>query len=1427
MSPSWDQECLIGNNLALLNSDTDDDIATPLYLYETMEPNIHPRTDPQAKANALDNKDASIGFLGHANLPDLPTDVLALVLSHLELLEIAAVSLVSRATYQACRDSVVWKVLLEFRWNVGQGRVSPALLEEDENSSPTTRSMDYYRAYQNAHRNPHTLWIRHRNIVYPGDGLTPGRCCIDSSSCQKHASEADRPRRQGSNNRSKIRLCPHCRARQEAHESHHDEKMDTIETPAQAMAAATRRMHQKFQSSTMWPSVAAASVLVDASKSETDAQALMKQQRRMQQKAFAQAATFHRKLRTTQFESCQLSFLTDLLFFNLTDPATSEGQWELDQLLREALSTTSQTTNIPNQRHRRPHHHLTSPLHETSNHSWHVVQLTNSDFFRPIAFQVYIARPDCFTCYPSAGYLEPGESVSCVIGVRPLGSALAYAFEGLNVAREGLEPAWADLYTAQAHLPLAPLSFRYQFVATVPQRWVSPAHDGDIDNDPAAYRRQANSLYPSDPYATPTERTLDHHGCKSWEAHKVRTVALSAHVHAHYSFQDFLYATGFRSSRFVSITRTNFVAPQLQERFPEIFNRLANSDGSQRRSWKATSSDLLDTFSTLVSKNTERPCSLCNRPWGLRAEELYYALVLSKLTSSSYQFRRDMQLKNLQRCLRVLATNTAKNCLNVRLSKLFVSLFTILQAYKASPWLSLKHKKVLIIWEITLDIFCRQIPVGGANWVPWRFAGIYRHALCTESVHSGPNLLDGANNFEKSEIKEEPDYLDAFRHLAHSPGRYCLGPQEDPNHLDEAIVINSSKYGRRQKGMITDMFMDDPVSTFQAGICMINDPRSLLVHGIFDRIPYPGSIVRRPHWMPLGLYIERIEYDDHATNLNVSAGAHLLSSKERTAYFRLQNGMDINSMVGVDPSLRQIAAVSILSHLSMQNYLHNIPPPGVGRFPLSKRASVGQRATTEGAALEIEPLLFHANQQHLEGSSTTVNTTTGQQQALPHATFAVPRRNLPRPPNPRGPRLVQLLWILAAQMGLAVVDTSGDSSVYVDRKILIATQWISISLMIVPLFLTLFSRFLQLIPTQPVDYNLESLPFHVTNKMRFLTEYECGQLAFGLILAWLVLGRWVERYTSRDFLRMSMSPGSITSTQLHRHRWKVFSDWLGLTLSKWWDAICPVFLQSRAFSPEWNRRSRSGMLQHLSYWRSRNLAEQRSYAHASQRAALFGLQQSGLEDFGKVSPSGKIAWGIGVTLVSFASSSPHFWLNLVTIFSCSLSLGMTVSLYAMEHGRVAVTVASGTTSATSSLSQIPVLTVVMLGFLVGQLVGSSGGTLFLAEFVVTAVSLLLGGAGTVSASAMESWICFLCLASTAFGGYLLGRVALMDNIRNKQSGFSSMLLSKAILLLVVFWVLILFVARWDVPVSLVIVRPRLRTDDNVAVSRAQIAKHLQ
>jgi len=138
----------------------------------------------------------------------------------------------------------------------------------------------------------------------------------------------------------------------------------------------------------------------------------------------------------------------------------------------------------------------------------------------------------------------------------------------------------------------------------------------------------------------------------------------------------------------------------------------------------------------------------------------------------------------------------------------------------------------------------------------------------------------------------------------------------------------------------------------------------------------------------------------------------------------------------------------------------------------------------------------------------------------------------------------------------------------------------------------------------------------------------------------------------------------------------------------------------------------------------------------------------------------------------------------------------------METGRAGVAM-----SETGSIvDPFNLVTILIFGFLIGQLVGSSGGILFLAEFVVTSISLVLGGAGAISANAMESWGTFFSLGVTAFWGYLFGRVSIMEGIKQKRSGFSSIMLCLSLFILAILWTIALFVWNWENAVDLVMDR---------------------
>jgi hypothetical protein len=1270
-------------------------------------------------------------------------DVSALILSHLDLQEIATVSLVSKSFYHATRSNTLWKHLITNRWNISDNLDN------------------YFTAYQQAHAHPHDLWISHWNCVFPHEALAPGRCFISKAPSEAY----DRRNTRVARRLKPFDCCPNCRDwndfdRLVSNDSNCPIQANTL---AEIVALATSSTRRRCSG-----------CLVDCIP-------LVKSRAKY---AFGCAGTFHRKLRVEQYEAGPCNFLTDLLFFNLTDPATEQGQWELEQLLREAQEQNDGVdldTDLA--------------LYETCHHTWQVCRLFNPDLYRPILYQIGVQRPDCFTVYPSEGYIEPGDTVYLTIGVRPLGSALSYAFEALNVQRDGLPAAWADLYTEQAHLPMAPILVRYQF-ASAPPCSAAPSLDplrrptyenfsGNTTTMPG--QGQQVSAIGTD-VKSRKQVLLDFHCHKPVPTHQIRSIHLSAHVHSHYTFLDFQKDTCHAWDLHRDYNGPLFVAPALMENYPVVYHKLQDVPAD------------VYALGKVVAAQTEGPCLECGHTWGVREEEMAQAYMVCQAEIADHIERRIFLLDNVIKCVNLLCCGLVGDASN--LSTMLRTISHVLQCFKASPWTSLKQKRMMLQLEAMVDDAYRQIPVGGENWIPWRLAGVYKYAVSTDSVFQG-HILE--SDTIDADFMDEPDYLDAFRHLAHSPGRYCLGAQEDPNHLEETNPAILNRYKRVKKGFVTDIFMDDPVSAFQAGICMMRDARSLLVHGIHDRIRYPGSIVRRPKLLIFESFSTR-----NATCGDLSlrtSDALLKSAKTRRKFIFLQNAFAVDDIFGVDGrSGLNNEDESILESLSLQNYVRGVPPPGVGRFPLSQELSSHDfEAPARIVALEVGD----------EVKREDVNPSDNQQDGRIEAAH---RLRPQFPANMPGPRAIQLLWILGAQLGLAVIDSPGVASVFVDRTILIASQWVSISLMAAPLFWTLCARYAQLIPAQPVDYTLEGLPFSISNKMRFLNDSECGYVAILVLFVWLALGRYTERHLHRDFFRVLLehvTPLRVRCKQvLGVPR---FMAQLSLCVQRIWDSFCPLFLQRRVFAPHWNRRSTSDLMKHIAFWRSRNLS-QPVVARPGVRIgdSLFGDVRDEGVDVGGDYYAGKIVIGTVVAWGSFCSSSPHFWLNLVTVFSCSISLGMSVSLRSMEKGTSSVNLSS----TGAFVKEASLASVVILAFLVGQLIGSSGGTMFLAEFVVTSISLLLGGgSATISSSAMESWGCFFCLSATAFWGYLFGRVALMDGIRRKRGGFSSVLLSKAVVFLFFFWLLVFLISKWDAPVSLMIVRPSATKDVRNAKGR--------
>jgi len=566
------------------------------------------------------------------------------------------------------------------------------------------------------------------------------------------------------------------------------------------------------------------------------------------------------------------------------------------------------------------------------------------------------------------------------------------------------------------------------------------------------------------------------------------------------------------------------------------------------------------------------------------------------------------------------------------------------------------------------------------------------------------------------------------------------------------------------------------------------------------------SIFRRSK-LPILLKLDEKKYLEKIRKQCQASFQPFITSRAQLAYYDLQESLDIQGLLIVNSIYSQCCDIQAPHPISLRNFIQNIPAPGKGRFSCSSAECDSRVWFLEKSQGNVTEFIFEEKLHGLRYSNSSEGKSGLQNLSEQNLHFddALGLPQVAGADNtilPRGHRILNALWSFTSQLGWTVDENQSAHSVYVDRRILIATQCLSVTSMLLPLLVSLLGRYFQLIPATPTSYLLEGLPYELDDEMRFLTERECGYAGLLLVVLYCVLCRWIERYTNRDFFRTMMEyniPVRRECSLLRKFH---------LTIIEWsertWDAICPLTLQRFTFCLPRNRRNRNDLVKCMSSWRSRVLGERESKIRAiAGRRGISAEERDNSINLGDSSNTKKILAGTGMMLGGFAASSPYFFLNLIAVFSCSMSLGISISLECLETERAGFAFNS-TGSVVESLSLV---TSVISGLLIGQLIGGSGGVLFLVEVVVTSMSLIMGGMGTISASGMKSWATFFCLSLVAFWGYLFGRCSVLENIKKKKRGISSIMLCTSHYLVLSFLLLSLAGWHWETVVDLLIERP--------------------
>jgi hypothetical protein len=713
---------------------------------------------------------------------------------------------------------------------------------------------------------------------------------------------------------------------------------------------------------------------------------------------------------------------------------------------------------------------------ETSYHTWHVIRLTNPEFILPITFRAYIQNPDAFTIYPSEGYLHPGETIYLTLGVRMKASMMNEALERLDVEREEVDPEMARLYATEGHLPFVPFAIRYMYAPPVPV--IPPDYRGNNHNNTPPFG-------PMTQLQTNQESVLDH----LWENVKseadVRTIYISAHVNNNYVFEEFQHATLLPfnitteqvdcvGAPLATPLTTNM--PQILHKSSELFSVIQNLD-------KETEHSISGDF-----YRTEKKCLLCKRDWGPQSELLGRAYLLRRLECQKHALLREQELSDFESSLQMIPSllrrlllseddiNDISSSQILGLNRICQLLYCMhrehilpmkarrLVSREERQWYSdcesYIDKTYADIQQILAESLSRETSyILEMHQQQWKRRAVYETSKCTERVDSGAvraTLM----------YKSEPEYLQNLGSLDYNPfGKANLGVQDDPNHCSSV-------------SMHTDMFKNDAVKSFVIAQLMMGNPKVLIGHGVFDRVEKPGLIIRCPSF-PVDAYfrprcLERhckqrevsVKLDKWASMATISGWKPKNpSSLSQQKYFRFKSiNFEFNEQ---DPDGLSLIIFGqqnfqINFQTTMAHYTSNVPLPGQGKLFLLASPQVKE----SDSFCNCISVLYTKVQPYsniLHPSMVTEDTLEEENQSQ-HGQVPVNRNQ-----QIEAVLAMNVIMLIAMHLGWTIDDNYRGGFLLVDRRLLIAAQWFSNTIMTASLLASLLSRKILLINPYPVD----------------------------------------------------------------------------------------------------------------------------------------------------------------------------------------------------------------------------------------------------------------------------------------------------------------------------------------------------------------------
>ena len=148
----------------------------------------------------------------------------------------------------------------------------------------------------------------------------------------------------------------------------------------------------------------------------------------------------------------------------------------------------------------------------------------------------------------------------------------------------------------------------------------------------------------------------------------------------------------------------------------------------------------------------------------------------------------------------------------------------------------------------------------------------------------------------------------------------------------------------------------------------------------------------------------------------------------------------------------------------LKNFTKKVPDPGCGRYPLSRLDFQAEGQPRDGTilplAIEASNLVYEAVDQN------------GHRNIRRRVTAGILSR-------------MNIVWTVCDALGWACVDDSSPGLILIDRRIVIATVWLSNSLVAFPLFWTLMARYALWISPYPSEYVLRDL----VSSLHYSLEY--------------------------------------------------------------------------------------------------------------------------------------------------------------------------------------------------------------------------------------------------------------------------------------------------------------------------------------------------